>query len=145
MQQDTISSIDPPGSLRRLLEEKEMRNCVIVSEVHRCSSYARLLTDKSGGTISLGLSVETPTASAASAGAEGRWVCSSHSGNFKWKSTKSREFNPLFRLVSLREEATSTGFRGAEGGDPPLPDAVPPWMGVYTEAEAGGVSDDAAK
>ena len=131
MDNDVISTIDPPGCLRRLLDEKAMQGCVIVSQTHRCSSYARLLTAKGGKTVAIGLNIEPPVSGVASATADAKWVRSSNAGNFKSKVNKSsnRDYYPLFRLVSLRDKDTSTGLRGElEGGDPPLPDAVPPWQ-----------------
>jgi hypothetical protein len=131
MDTDTISTIDPPGSLRRLLDDESMRGCVIVSEAHRCSSFARLLTAKDGGSVAIGLSVQPPISGVVSATANANWVRSSQAGNFKSKVNKngSRDFYPLFRLVSIKEKDTSTGLRGGlDDGDPPLPDAVPPWQ-----------------
>lgn len=131
MDNDTISTVDPPGSLRRLLDDESMRGCVIVSEVHRCSSFARLLTAKDGGRIAIGLSVQPPVSGVVSATANANWVHSSQAGNFKSKVNKSgsREFYPLFRLVSLTDESVSTGLRRSlDDGEPPLPDAVPPWL-----------------
>jgi len=57
MQNDSMSSIDPP---RQLLEDKGKRGLVIVSEVHRCSSYAHLVT--SGGELkaAIGLTATAP-------------------------------------------------------------------------------------
>ncbi|KAJ7907296.1 hypothetical protein B0H13DRAFT_1618590 [Mycena leptocephala] len=132
MEDDMISLIEPQGALRRLLEDPTMRGLVIVSEVHSCSSYARLLTAQSGSTIALGLSIEPPISGAASATANATWVRSVASGNFKSRVNKDgdRKFYPLFRLVSLTEKATSTGLRGEwddSGAPPPLPDAQPPW------------------
>ncbi|KAJ6545527.1 hypothetical protein B0H19DRAFT_1308121 [Mycena capillaripes] len=60
MENDMISVIDPPGALKRLLKDPSMRGFVVVSEVHCCSSYARLLTADGGSTIALGLKVEPP-------------------------------------------------------------------------------------
>ncbi|KAJ7706852.1 hypothetical protein B0H17DRAFT_918866 [Mycena rosella] len=131
MEKDKISVIDPPGALRRLLDDTSMRGLVVVSEVHCCSSYARLLTAQGGSTIALGLSVEPPVAGVASATANATWVRSVSSGNFRSQVNKKgdRRYYPLFRLVSLTEKAISTGLRGEEEPDgvPPLPDAEPPW------------------
>src|ERR1700761_8824211 len=118
MDNDTISSIDPLGCLRRLLEEQSMKGRVIVSEVHRTASYARILTAKSEKSVAIGLSVEPPVANAGSAKVDAKWMCSSSVGNFKSKVIKNREFTPLFRLVSLKEGPVSTGFRDGESGDP---------------------------
>jgi hypothetical protein len=131
MDKDTISTVDPPGSLRRLLDDESMQECVIVSEVHSCSSFARFLTTKEGGNVAIGLSVQPPVSGVVSATADANWVRSSQAGNFKSKVNKSgnRDYYPLFRLVSLKDKDTSTGLRGGlDDGDPPLPDAVPPWV-----------------
>ncbi|KAF7340996.1 hypothetical protein MSAN_02085000 [Mycena sanguinolenta] len=132
MENDTMAAVDPPGALRRLLEDPSMRDFVIVSEVHSCSSYARLLTAQGGTTVALGLSVEPPVSGVASASANGTWVRNISTGNFRAQVNKNghRKFYPLFRLVSLTEKATSTGLRGSEDDDvsPPLPEAEPPWL-----------------
>ncbi|KAF7366609.1 hypothetical protein MSAN_00918700 [Mycena sanguinolenta] len=132
MENDTIATVDPPGALRRLLEDPGMNGLVVVSEVHSCSSYARLLTAQGGNTVALGLSVEPPISGVASASANGKWVRNVSTGNFRTQVNKEghRKFYPLFRLVSLTEKATSTGLRGSEEADdpPPLPDAEPPWL-----------------
>lgn len=132
MDNDSISVIDPPGALRKLLEDASMRGFVVVSEVHQCSSYARLLTAEAGSTVALGLSVEPPVSGVASASANATWVRNASSGNFRSKVDKKseRRFYPLFRLVSLTEKATSTGLRGEwdeSDAVAPLPDAEPPW------------------
>ncbi|KAJ7706743.1 hypothetical protein B0H17DRAFT_918412 [Mycena rosella] len=113
MENDTISVIDPPGAVRRLLEDHSMRGFVVVSEVHRCSSYARLLTDQEGSTVALGLSVDLPAVGVASAAANTTWVRSVTSGNFRSQINRKgdRTYYPLFRLVSLTEEATAMGTR----------------------------------
>lgn len=105
-----------------------MRNKVLVSQVHRCASYARLLTAESGASVAVGLSVQPPISGVASASSDVNWVRSSNSGNFKSRANKTgnRDYYPLFRLVSLTEKDTSTGLRGRS--DLGLPDAVPPWM-----------------
>ncbi|KAJ6531066.1 hypothetical protein B0H19DRAFT_1082047 [Mycena capillaripes] len=133
MENDMISVINPPGALRRLLEDPSMRGFVVVSEVHCCSSYARLLTADGGSTIALGLKVEPPIAGAGSATANATWVRSMASGNFRSQVSKKahRKFYPLFRLVSLTEKAISTGVRGDSDDPNVLPDAVPPWMADY--------------
>ncbi|KAJ7193789.1 hypothetical protein GGX14DRAFT_405164 [Mycena pura] len=143
MDNDTISSIDPPGSLRRLLEDPSMRDLVVVSEVHSCSSYARLLTAQGGSTVALGLSVEPPVGGVAAATANANWVRSVSSGNFKAQVNKNghRKYYPLFRLVSLTEKATSTGMRGGDESDDsdsllPLPDAEPAWHTVEVKTGA---------
>ncbi|KAJ7850730.1 hypothetical protein B0H13DRAFT_2284757 [Mycena leptocephala] len=110
MENDMISCIEPQGALRRLLKDPTMRGFVVVSQVHSCSSYARILTAQSGGTIALGLSIEPPVSGTASATANATWVRSVASGNFRSRVNKDghRKFYPLFRLVSLKEEAIST-------------------------------------
>lgn len=102
---------------------------VLVSQVHRCSSYARLLTSQKGGKFALGLSIEPPGAPASVHGSV-NWVKSAIAGNFKSNSAKTgdRGFYPLYRLVALRDNGPANGFRDADGVDPPLPDAVIPWV-----------------
>ncbi|KAJ7867827.1 hypothetical protein B0H13DRAFT_1636005, partial [Mycena leptocephala] len=110
MENDMISLIDPPGALRPLLEDPSMHGFVVVSEVHSCSAYARLLTAEGGKTIALGLKIEPPVSGAASATTNATWVRSVASGNFRSQVNKKghRKFYPLFRLVSFIEKATST-------------------------------------
>uniref|UniRef100_A0A8H7XN07 Uncharacterized protein n=1 Tax=Psilocybe cubensis TaxID=181762 RepID=A0A8H7XN07_PSICU len=129
MNNDTISTIDPPGKLRHLLAEPTMKGLVIVSEVHRCSSYARFLSTQNGVTVALGLSAEPPIANVGKVGTDVRWVHSSSAGNFKAKVDKTgkRVFCPLFRLVALVDDDVASGLRGEMDQDPPLPDALPPW------------------
>ncbi|KAJ6589268.1 hypothetical protein B0H19DRAFT_1248826 [Mycena capillaripes] len=112
MKNAMITIIDPPGALKRLLEDASMRGVVVVSEVHSCSAYARLLTADEGGTIALGLQVEPPFPGVASGSAAATWVRNVASGNFKSQVNKigERTFYPLVRLVSLLEEETSTGI-----------------------------------
>ncbi|KAJ7901128.1 hypothetical protein B0H14DRAFT_3738919 [Mycena olivaceomarginata] len=116
MENPMITIIDPPRGLRALLEDPSMRNMVIVSEVHSCSSYARLLTTEEGGTVTLGLRVGAPVPGIASASAIGTWVRHGTSGNFKTQVNPlgERAFYPLFRLVSRSEEQTSTGIGRAD-------------------------------
>ncbi|KZP30253.1 hypothetical protein FIBSPDRAFT_726090 [Athelia psychrophila] len=130
MENDTVTSIDPPGSLRRLLDEKSMQGCVVVSQVHRCSKFARLLTAKDSHSVALGLSVEPPVSGVVDAKLDAKWVRSSSTGNFKSKVGKDgkRDYYPLFKLVSMTDQSTSSGMRGGELEEPPLPDAVPPWQ-----------------
>jgi hypothetical protein len=145
MDNDVICTIDPPGCLRRLLDDKSMRDCVIVSQAHRCSSYARFLTAKNGTTVAIGLSVEPPVSGVVSADVNAKWIRSSSAGNFKSKVNKSgnRDYYPLFRLVSLKDKDTSSGLRGElEDGDPPLPDAVPPWQSQEDETYASGSAEE---
>jgi hypothetical protein len=127
MKNDTISAIDPPGVLRRLLAEDSLRDRVIVSEVHRTSSYARYLSSPNTKSISIGLSAEPSVPGIISAQANVGWVRSSNAGNFKAKVNQSgkRDYYPLFRLVSLKETALTVGLR--DGEVPPLPDVEPPW------------------
>jgi len=136
MNNDTIYTIDSPGKLRRLLDEEKLKGLVIVSEVHRCSSYARFLSTEGGATVALGLSVEDPIGN--SAALDGKWVRNSTGGNFKARvnATGKRVFYPLFRLVSLTEGDVSTGLRGELDEDPPLPDAIPPWEAIEEKGKA---------
>ncbi|KAJ7481034.1 hypothetical protein B0H11DRAFT_1724570 [Mycena galericulata] len=139
MHNDRMSIIDPPGALRKLLEDISLRGFVVVSEVHCCSSYARLLTAEANSAVALGLSIEPPVSGVASASVNATWVRNASSGNFKSQVDKkgTRKFYPLFRLVSLTEKAISTGLRGDSDeaeGVPPLPDAEPPWDAVDIQA-----------
>ncbi|KAF9240016.1 hypothetical protein BU15DRAFT_74244 [Melanogaster broomeanus] len=138
MNNDTISTIDPPGCLRRLLDEDELKNRVIVSEVHRTSSYARHLSAPGAKSITIGLSAE-PLPGAVSAQADMKWVKSSDAGNFKSKVNNkgaARAYYPLFRLVSLKETDASVGLRGPlDDVIPPLPDAELPWL-ASSEADS---------
>ncbi|KAJ7901191.1 hypothetical protein B0H14DRAFT_3739053 [Mycena olivaceomarginata] len=120
MENPMITIIDPPGGLKALLEDPSMRNMVVVSEVHSCSSYAHLLSAKEGGTITLGLHVEPPMPDAASASTIRTWVRHSASGNFKSQVDMKGErvFHPLFRLVSRSEEETCTGIGPLDSRDP---------------------------
>lgn len=131
MDNDVVTTIDPPGILRRLLAEEKMANSVIVSEVHSCSAYVRVLTSDLSKDLSIGLTAEPPvTPVSPTAKVDVRWVYNDAAGNFRSKvdNKGERRFYPLFRLVSLKESAVSTGLRSdAPGGPPPLPDALPPW------------------
>ncbi|KAJ7157591.1 hypothetical protein C8R43DRAFT_1182903 [Mycena crocata] len=131
MDNDSLTSIDAPGAFRRLLADPAMHERVLVSEVHRTASYARLLTDHTEGTVSIGLSVvpPVPVAGIPSGTADASWTCSTVSGNFKShvNKTGAREFYPLFRLVSLTETRVSRGLCAVVTGNAPLPNAVPPW------------------
>jgi len=145
MYEDTITTLEYPGTLRRLLQNekfKKSKKHVIVSEVHRCSSYARLLTSENETNVAFGLSIEPPVSGVMSGSGDITWQRSSDTGNFKWKSNKNgdRTFYPLFRLVSLTHGPVSDGLRAdSDGGDPPLPDAVPPWMEDADETDSGSV------
>lgn len=147
MDNDTISTIDPPGKLRRLLAEPTMKGLVVVSEVHRCASYARFLSTQSGATVAMGLSVEPPIVNVAAASVDAKWVHSSNAGNFKAKVNKSgkRAFYPLFRLVALTDNDVASGLRGELDQDPPLPDANPPWDPIEEETEEDLVMDPKEK
>ena len=129
MDNEVISVIDTPGSLRRLLSVEAMRDCVVVTQVHRCSSYARLLTtDKCGGVV-VGLGAQPPIPVGSLSG-DVQWAVSRNVGNFKSNVNKNgdRDFYPLFRLVSLRPTALSDGLRRDHlDEEESLPDAIPPW------------------
>ncbi|KAJ7615409.1 hypothetical protein FB45DRAFT_1064345 [Roridomyces roridus] len=117
MSNPTISYINPPGALRKRLQEPSMRDLIVVSEVHSCDSYARILASSAGNTVALGLSVEPP--------APGGRPCARHVDE-----KGERRYHPLFELVSLTEKATSTGLRSSEEEwhGAPLSEAVPPWL-----------------
>ncbi|KAJ6524263.1 hypothetical protein DFH09DRAFT_1046909 [Mycena vulgaris] len=139
MTNDSLTSVDSPGKLRLLLEEKDMKDCVLVSEVHRCASYARIITDKTSGTLAIGLSVEPPVAGGGPT-ADVTWAYSTASGNFKTRTNKTgtRDYYPLFRLVSLRKGGLSGSLLMQTNAR--LPDAVPPWAAEGCGQECG---DDA--
>jgi len=125
MYNSTIYTIESPGKFRRLLDEERIKGLVIVSEVHRCSSYARFLATEDGATVALGLGVEAPIDGMGTANMDAKWVRNSSAGNFKSNVNQNgkREFYPLFRLVSLTEGNISTGLRG----DLDVPPAVRLW------------------
>ncbi|KAJ7797054.1 hypothetical protein B0H14DRAFT_2390145, partial [Mycena olivaceomarginata] len=109
MRNETITSIDR-GSLKQLLEDLSMHGMVVVSEVHSCSSYARLLCADGTTTLTLGSHVSIPGLGP-SASVASKWVTEGSSGNFKSQvnTRGERTFSPLFRLVSLSgEEMFST-------------------------------------
>ncbi|KAL4080946.1 hypothetical protein J3A83DRAFT_4084490 [Scleroderma citrinum] len=132
MVNDSVTMINPAGSLRRLLEVKALRDHVIVSEVHRCSSYARYLASPHTKDIVIGLN--TSNTGSTSAQIAPKWVRSNQTGNFKAKADGSgqRRYYPLYKLVSVREASENAGHRrsldGVEGEALPLPDALPPWI-----------------
>lgn len=141
MDDDTITTIDPPGILRRLLGDKELKDSVLVSEVHSCSAYARVLTSDLSKELSVGLTANPPVLpTSPAASADVRWVYDETAGNFRSKVDQKGEkrFYPLFRLVSLKEGDVSTGLRGEAddwNGPPPLPNADPPWQAESSEEE----------
>ncbi|KAJ6530915.1 hypothetical protein DFH09DRAFT_882100, partial [Mycena vulgaris] len=112
MDNDATTVIDPAGALRPLLEDPGMRGAVVVSEVHSCSSYARVLTANTGSTIALGLRVDPPVPGVASIAVDARWVTSRTLGNFKSGVSRNgdRKFCPLYRLVSLEETDLAMGL-----------------------------------
>ncbi|KAJ7773161.1 hypothetical protein B0H16DRAFT_1765916, partial [Mycena metata] len=112
MENTTTTIIDPPGALKQLLDDPSMRNTVVVSEVHACSSYARLLTTKADNTVVLDLTVEPAVSGVVSSSATAKWVRHGTSGYFKSQVNKKgdRTFYPLFRLVSRSEQSMSTGI-----------------------------------
>ncbi|KAJ7910557.1 hypothetical protein B0H13DRAFT_2486459 [Mycena leptocephala] len=114
MENAMITLVDPPGALKYLLDDPNMRGVVVVSEVHSCSSYARVITAEAGGIVALGLRAEPPISGIGSVAATATWVRNVASGNFKSQVNKmgERSFYPLFRLVSFSEEETSTGIGG---------------------------------
>jgi len=133
MVKDTISSIQP-ARLLRILDKEEMRGYVVVSEVHRCSSYARVLAESGQENIAIGLEASAPIPTGtASAGVETRWINGSKSGNFKSKvnTNGQRKFYPLFRLVSIEPNPVATALRSGQsetGEELGLPDAPIPWL-----------------
>jgi hypothetical protein len=137
MNTDSIISVDPPGSLRKLLQDEDLQGFILVSEVHRCSSYARFLSASTDNQIYIGLSIEVPPLNNATVNPEAKWISSSYVGNFKTKSSQTKDYTPLYRLVSLKEGDETTGIEstgifsrmlGGKSDPPPLPDAPLPWV-----------------
>lgn len=143
MQHDTMMSIDPPGSLRRIAEDPTMTQFVFVSETHICTSYLRYLTSPKIRELYVGISAQ-PSSPFPTVGAsiESRWVTNTMTGNFKSRigKTGTKRFCPLYRLVTLNGTDLTTQLRGLidhEGDDSlqhALPDAIPRWLG---EGEQG--------
>lgn len=116
MDNDTVLAVNPAGKLLRLLADKALPDdSVIVSEVHRCSSYARFLSSNHSTSVTLGLRVQPVVMNTApgKGNIEAKWVHDATAGNFRAKMNKDgkRVFYPLFRLVSLEEESLSTGLK----------------------------------
>ncbi|VDB89365.1 unnamed protein product [Peniophora sp. CBMAI 1063] len=113
MDGDTITTIDPPGALRPLLDDTSLpEGVVVVSEVHATSSYARYLGTSAERQVSIGLRATAPAlpdVGGADVGAE--WLISSTAGNFKSKINPdgARTYYPLFRLVALDGAHVSNG------------------------------------
>ncbi|KAJ6449432.1 hypothetical protein C8R47DRAFT_999218 [Mycena vitilis] len=55
MENAMLTTVDPPGALKLLLEDPRMRGAFVVSGIHSCSSYVRLLTAEEGSTVAVGL------------------------------------------------------------------------------------------
>ncbi|KAJ6589266.1 hypothetical protein B0H19DRAFT_1367675 [Mycena capillaripes] len=116
MKNAMITIIDPPGALKRLLEDPSMRGVIVVSEVHSCSAYARMLTVEEGGTIALGLQVEPPLPGVASAGATASWVWNVASENLKSQHRSGgRNQNANFRLTHITDPDLLFVLKFAEG------------------------------
>ncbi|VDC01642.1 unnamed protein product [Peniophora sp. CBMAI 1063] len=141
MNGDSVTTIDPPGALRPLLDDADLpEGTVIVSEVHATSSYARYLGTPEVRQVSIGLNVAPPAvANVAKADVSAQWLRSTTIGNFKSKvnADNERTYYPLFRLVALEGDAVSNGLRAGidDEMEIPLPDAVPPWMTSGAERE----------
>ena len=134
MDDDTITTIDPPGALRPLLDDSSLpEGTVIVSEVHATASYARYLGTPEVKQVSIGLNVAPPAvANVAKADVSAQWLRSTTIGNFKSKVNPdgAKTYYPLFRLVSLEGDAVSNGLRAGIDNEMeiPLPDAIPQWL-----------------
>lgn len=139
MENDCITTVYPPGCLKRLLERDTMRGLVVVSEVHRCSSYMRCLTSPGTKVLAIGMRVEPPIFG--SGRGEVKWMRSTRAGNFKANAARGgdRKFYPLYRLSALKEGGLATGVRGGDE----LPDALPPWMSIELKEET--VEDSASE
>ncbi|KAF9219267.1 hypothetical protein BS17DRAFT_718091 [Gyrodon lividus] len=134
MANDCLTTIHPASSLRRLLEVDGLRGRVLVSEVHRCASYARYMAPPRTSGVVIGLTAQPPLGPPAQANP--KWVLSTNKGELRCKADSSgeRKYCPLYRLVSLTEIGQGIG-RGASVDDEtplPLPDALPPWMANST-------------
>ncbi|KAI6123480.1 hypothetical protein EDD16DRAFT_1566720 [Pisolithus croceorrhizus] len=95
---DSVTTIDPATALGRLLGEVALRDRVVVSETHRCASYASACP---------------------------KWVRTNKTGYFKGKADNSgeRKYYPLYKLVSVRSDGGNTGRRSLENtvdGEAPL-------------------------
>jgi len=133
MVNDSVTMINPASSLRRLLEVNALCDHVVVSEVHRCTSYARYLASSHTKDIVIGLN--SSSSGSPSAQTAPKWVRSNQAGDFKARADSSaqRGYYPLYKLVSVREASDNTGRRHSL--DNPVDDvalplrvAVPPWM-----------------
>ncbi|KIJ23638.1 hypothetical protein M422DRAFT_62409 [Sphaerobolus stellatus SS14] len=102
---------------------------VIVSQTHRCSSYARLLTAQGDSNVTIGLYTTALPDGLASSQTMAKRVRSTAGGYFKSRTngTRKRSFYPLFKLVSVKQEAISVGLR-EESDEQELPNAIPPWL-----------------
>ncbi|KAI6137457.1 hypothetical protein EDD17DRAFT_1501736 [Pisolithus thermaeus] len=137
MVNDSVTTIDPATALSRLLGEEALRDCVVVSETHRCASYACYLTSSRTKDIVIGLSSQA-SENSSSTEVYPKWVRTNRTGYFKGKADNSgeRKYYPLYKLVSVRSDGGNTGRRSLEntvdGEAPsevlPLPSALPPWM-----------------
>ncbi|KAF8843208.1 hypothetical protein BDN67DRAFT_210660 [Paxillus ammoniavirescens] len=131
MANDCLTTVHPASSLRRLLEVDGLRGRVLVSEVHRCASYARYMAPPRTSSVVIGLTAPPPSGDP-SAQENSAWVLSTNKGelNCKVDSSGDRKFCPLYRLASLTEAEQGTGQRSSVDDETPLPlpDALPPWM-----------------
>lgn len=137
MVNDSVTTIDPVTALSQLLGEEALRDRVVVSETHRCASYACYLASSKTEDVVIGLSSQASEKSS-STQAYPKWVRTNKTGYFKGKADHSgeRKYYPLYKLVSVRSDGENTGRRSPEDtvnveAAPevlPLPDAIPPWM-----------------
>ncbi|KAF9236499.1 hypothetical protein BU15DRAFT_76940 [Melanogaster broomeanus] len=130
MANDCLTTIHPASSLRRLLEVDGLRGRVLVSEVHRCASYARYMAPPRTKSVVIGLTAQPPPGDP-SPEANFKWILSTNKGSLKCKADSSgeRKYCPLYGLVSLTEAGGSARRASVDDETPlPLPDALPPWM-----------------
>lgn len=137
MVNDSVTTIDPATSLRQLLGEEALRDRVVVSEAHRCASYASYLASSKTKDVVIGLSSKASEGSS-STQPYPRWVRTNKTGYFKGKADNSgeRKYYPLYKLVSVKAAGGNTGRHSLDstvnGEVPPevlpLPDALPLWM-----------------
>ncbi|KAI6114155.1 hypothetical protein F5141DRAFT_1062655 [Pisolithus sp. B1] len=95
--------------LSRLLGEEALRDCAVVSETHRCASYACYLTSSRTKDIVIGLSSQA-SENSSSTEVYPKWVRTNRTGYFKGKADNSgeRKYYPLYKLVSVRSDGGNT-------------------------------------
>lgn len=102
MVNDSVTTIDPVTALSQLLGEEALRDRVVVSETHRCASYACYLASSKTEDVVIGLSSQASEKSS-STQAYPKWVRTNKTGYFKGKADHSgeRKYYPLYKLKIL--------------------------------------------